>query len=401
MAAFGTASDDIAGAPAQQYRDIAAADSAPQRRIPVLKPLLPKAPALLPYLERIDAERTYSNWGPLVTELSERLCRKFGTPRESVVCANSGMSALVGAVLATAGRAAEPRQLAVVPDFTFTATALAVQTCGYRPLVVSCDPKSWTFAPEDLLRQERLLERVGVVMPVAPFGQWIDTAPWLAFQQRTGIPVVIDAAACFDALARQPHPSTGPLPIVLSLHATKAFGCGEGGVVVTTDTGLATRVFETLNFGFQGNRLSSIEGINGKMSEYTAAVALAELDGWDGKHGRLVSMLSDYQHEFTSIRIQNRLWGAPDISCAYVLLECNSAEQSQAVSASLASDGIDTRFWYGAGLREHKIFATAESVDLQPGPPLNPLTLLGLPVAPDLAAGDIRRICSAIRRALG
>src|SRR5690349_17264294 len=101
--------------------------------IPVLRPQLPLASKLLPYLKRIDQSRIYSNWGPLVTELSERLCTRFSLPPDSVVCANSGMSALVGAILASAGAATKERPLAIVPDFTFTATGLAAQVCGYEP----------------------------------------------------------------------------------------------------------------------------------------------------------------------------------------------------------------------------------------------------------------------------
>ena len=62
--------------------------------IPMMRPKLPSARKLLPYLERIDANRVYSNWGPLVAELSERLCGVFGASDGSVICANSGMSAI-------------------------------------------------------------------------------------------------------------------------------------------------------------------------------------------------------------------------------------------------------------------------------------------------------------------
>jgi dTDP-4-amino-4,6-dideoxygalactose transaminase len=186
----------------------------------------------------------------------------------------------------------------------------------------------------------------------------------------------------------------------LSLHATKAFGCGEGGAVVTTDTQLATRVFEALNFGFQGSRHSAVEGLNGKMSEYTAAVALAELDGWEHKHAQFATLVRRYRQEWAALGIPNRLWGAPDISCAYVLLECRSAQQTRAVSASLAAEGIDTRLWYGAGLAEHGIYRHAEHLRLQDGAVLDPLTLLGLPVAPDLGEEQVRRVCSAVGRAL-
>ena len=67
---------------------------------------------------------------------------------------------------------------------------------------------------------------VGAVMPVVPFGCPIDVAAWDRFRASTEIPVVIDAAAGFDALV------PGAVPAVVSLHATKVLGAGEGGFVV-------------------------------------------------------------------------------------------------------------------------------------------------------------------------
>src|ERR1022692_5351809 len=47
-------------------------------RLPVLKPQLPPAASILPYLEAIDACRRYSNAGPLITQLEEELSRRLG-----------------------------------------------------------------------------------------------------------------------------------------------------------------------------------------------------------------------------------------------------------------------------------------------------------------------------------
>src|SRR5262249_12400972 len=81
----------------------------PPDKVPALRPLLPPADRLLPYLRRIDAARTYTNWGPLACELERRLCAHFDVPDKCVISAGSGTAALVGAILATAGRAKKER----------------------------------------------------------------------------------------------------------------------------------------------------------------------------------------------------------------------------------------------------------------------------------------------------
>lgn len=87
-------------------------------RIQVLRPLLPDAQRLLSYLRRIDACRTYTNWGPLTSEFEARLAAHFDVPSGCVTSAVSGTEALVGAILATRPRSAADRPLAIIPAFT-------------------------------------------------------------------------------------------------------------------------------------------------------------------------------------------------------------------------------------------------------------------------------------------
>jgi len=61
-----------------------------QKRIPVLRPKLPAAENLLPYLQRIDQSRIYSNQGPLSCELQQRLARMLDLPPAGVVLTSSG-----------------------------------------------------------------------------------------------------------------------------------------------------------------------------------------------------------------------------------------------------------------------------------------------------------------------
>ena len=206
------------------------------RSIPVQRPLLPQADRLLPYLRRIDATRTYSNWGPLADELERRLEAHFGLPEHGVVSAASGTAALVGAVLGIAGRGGLERPLALIPAYTFVATALAVEQCGYRPYLVDVDPRTWQLDQFGCSTRSGL-DRVGLVVPVAPFGRPVPQESWLAFRRQTGIPVAIDGGASFEGASDEPRRFLGEIPTAFSFHATKSFATGEGGCVTTTDTG--------------------------------------------------------------------------------------------------------------------------------------------------------------------
>src|SRR3546814_1857607 len=95
---------------------------------------------------------------------------------------------------------------------------------------------SWQLAPGRVA--ERLLRLPGsvvAVMPVSPFGSRMDAPGWTDFQARTGIPVLVDAAAGFDTW------SDTALTSVVSFHATKSFAIGEGGAVLCPDAAFGRR----------------------------------------------------------------------------------------------------------------------------------------------------------------
>src|SRR5882724_8341562 len=97
--------------------------SQPGTRLPVLKPQLPSAACLLPYLESIDERRWYSNAGHLVTQLEEQLSRKLGFAGRGVVAA---ANATIGITVALLARRVPANSLCILPSWTFVATPHAV-----------------------------------------------------------------------------------------------------------------------------------------------------------------------------------------------------------------------------------------------------------------------------------
>ena len=193
--------------------------------MPVAKPRLPLATEILPYLRRIDQTRWYSNSGPLLEEFEARLAAHAGGGSVAAVA-----NATVGLTLALLASEVAPGSLCMVPAWTFAATGHAIELAGLVPWIVDVDAKSWALEPDaarELLRDAP--GPVEAVMPVSPFGRPIDFAGWESFREQTGIAVAIDAAAAFDSI----RPAN--VPAVVSLHATKVLGTGEGGFVISND----------------------------------------------------------------------------------------------------------------------------------------------------------------------
>jgi dTDP-4-amino-4,6-dideoxygalactose transaminase len=205
--------------------------------------------------------------------------------------------------------------------------------------------------------------------------------------------VVLDAAAAFDTLVE------APVPAAVSLHATKVLGAGEGGFLASEDPELIDRVRQLSSFGFRGSREAQIAATNAKMSEYSAAVGQAGLDGWPSARLRHLAAARQLRMALmdTPQAVFQPGWGLEWISSVCVLgLPAGAAA---AVAADLESEGVDTRRWWGDGCQAMPAFA-----DLPRRPLPNTARLarssLGIPFAVNLDADEIARVSDALRRAL-
>ena len=182
-----------------------------------------------------------------------------------------------------------------MPSYTFAATALAAESCGYKPYFLDVEAENWMISPQVLLDHPALAD-AGIVIPVAAYGRPVAQGPWRRFREATNIPVVIDAAAGFEAIVDNPSGLTGKVPVVVSFQATKTLSTGEGGAVIWNDDDGLMAVARAINFGFYGTRESKSPSFNGKMSEFHAAVGHASLDAWSETRAAWQSTCAAYFH---------------------------------------------------------------------------------------------------------
>ena len=239
--------------------------------IPVLKVNLPPAEALNHLIKEIDRSSIYSNFGPQSQKLSQKIEQALGLEENSVLLTSSGTSALQAALLHYIYelKKKEPdREIRIaVPAWTFPATIQSVLSLGIRPILIDVDQDGY-MSKEEIDEYISHGNRVDIVVPVIPFGSSKKEEEWDEYSIKTGIKVVIDAAASIFTL--KPTKSIA----AVSLHVTKGISSGEGGFLVSSDQRLISNLRGRINFGFSSSRIASVVGINGKMSEYNAAVGL-------------------------------------------------------------------------------------------------------------------------------
>ena len=355
--------------------------------IPILRPRLPSTERLAPYLRKIDASRYYSNFGPLVLALEERLSAHYGLNTGTVATVGNATS---GLALALAAQDAPKGSLCAMPAWTFIASAHAAVTAGLTPYFVDVDARTWAIDPSAVgAAIARAPAPVGAVMPVAPFGQPLDMDAWDQFRKQTALAVVVDAAAGFDSLVPRATPA------VVSLHATKVLGVGEGGFVISTDAAVIADIRRRSNFGFDADRQVVVPATNAKLSEYHAAVGHAALDSWHEARAEWMEAGNGYRRSFSgsnSVRLQNGF--ANTWISGTCVISVNGSVCAQAQEA-LAAAEIDTRHWWGHGA--HMYPATAHFPrDSLPETSAIAESSFAIPFYCDLQAADIDRIAEII-----
>lgn len=376
----------------------------PHEWLPLLVPDMPSPQELLPWLERMHAVRHYSNFGPLVQELEAEFSKQFGVQRElltTVSNATQGLELVLQALVLPVGARI------LLPAFTFVATATAVVRAGYQPVLADVDAETWMLTPE-IARAVCERMRIDAVLPVATFGMPHDMRNWQQFEQETGLPVVIDAAAAYGSQWLQSVEGT----LVFSLHTTKSLPAGEGGLVVSTRPGLAAKVRQLSNFGINLNSgvgvpvgaLASL-GSNAKMSEYHAAIGLISLQKWKIHAQNRRVLQANFMHEINLASNHRVAWqaqGSSDPLMAPTLLcaRLPNSTARDALEQACQQACIMTRRWYQP-LLQHMDVLQQRCIALDvPNAQVLAQTLLGLPFFLGITLKQRQRIYDTVASVL-
>ncbi len=314
--------------------------------------------------------------GPLVRELEVATAERLGVDHVVAVASCTIGLMLVWKVL-------QPGGPVVLPGFTFAASAHALDWNQVDLRFAECDPDSFQIDPTDAIAK---LGGAGGVLATHVFGAPCDAAALQTAADQAGIPLVYDAAHAFGARLRG-HPVGGlGTAEVFSLTPTKPLVAGEGGLVATRDPELAGQIRVGRNYGNPGDYDSQFSGLNGRMSEFHAAVALASLERFDEDLATRRALAARYCQAVVSITgLQTQAVPADDTSTwkdfTVRIDEAEYGLNAGQVSAALKADGIDTRRYFWPPVHLHRAYR-------QRFPTLLPITeaaaasVISLPVWP-------------------
>lgn len=300
--------------------------------------------AFLRRIEEMLDRRWLTNNGPFVEELESEIASRLGVSHCVAMC--NGTVALEIAI-----RALGLKGEVIVPSYTFIATAHALHWQEITPVFADIDPKTHNLDPDAVRRM--ITPRTSGIIGVHLWGR---PAPHEALSQiaeEHGLQLMYDCAHGFGCSSRGQMLGNLGSCEVLSFHATKFFNTLEGGAIVTNSDELAQKLRLMRNFGFAGFDNVIYPGTNGKMSEASAAMGLANL----GNLERVIDVNRKNYEAYQSalegirgvslIRYDYREQNNFQYVVAEVSLECGTSRDE--IVAALHAENILARkyFWPG------------------------------------------------------
>lgn len=319
--------------------------------LPFARPFTPDLDAVTARL-RPSYDRGQLTNGRLVRELEERAAQRLGV--DHVVAVASCTAGLMLVI-----QALELDGPVLLPSFTFSASAHAVAWNGLRPLLAECDPGSFQL---DLADAEARLDGARAIMGTHVFGAPCQPSAVEKLGESRGLPTLFDAAHAFGTLHHgRPVGGFGTAE-VFSLSPTKTVVAGEGGLVATGDRQLAERLRVGRDYGNPGDYDTLFVGLNARMSEFHAAVALESLSLLDEQIGLRTAVAEHYSHgllELPGIAPQEIDPGdSPTYKDFTVIVDppAFGLSRDQAVRG-LEAEGIDTRNYFDPPVHRQRAYA--------------------------------------------
>lgn len=314
-------------------------------------------------LDTLRRRRLFRYYGPdsgpsKVAQLEEAFARLMGA--RYALAVTSGTAALMCALR---GLGLGPGDEVIIPAYTWIASATAVLSTGAVPIIAEVD-ETLTLDPADA--EARITPYTRAIMAVHMRGAPAQMAEILALARRHGLAVIEDVAQADGASYRGKRLGTLGDVGCFSLQFTKVITSGEGGMVLTDDEAVWKRavmyhdVVGGQQRGFPEDEI--LWGVNFRMSELPAAIALAQLGRLDGLLQAMRQrkrMLKEGIAEVLAEKgLRFRQLSDPEGDAAVALIFfARSPESAQRIAEALRAENIGAFVLYDPQRPDYHVYA--------------------------------------------
>ena len=236
--------------------------------INITKPFLPPKAEYYKLIDKVWQRNWLTNNGPLVNELELKLKEKLNV--NHLLFTGNGTIALQMAIKAL-GLKGE----IITTPFSYIATTSSIAWEGCSPVFADIDPERLTISPRSI--ENVITEKTSAIIATHVYGIPCHIEEIEVIAKKYNIKVIYDAAHAFGTKYRNRSIFNYGDISTLSTHATKLFHTIEGGAVIASEANILKRLSYLRNFGHDGPEHFNGVGINGKNSEFHAAMGLTNL----------------------------------------------------------------------------------------------------------------------------
>lgn len=306
--------------------------------IPITKPFLPPQEEYQNYLYGIWKRQWLTNMGPLASELEMKLKEHLNL--KHLLFVTNGTIALQMAI-----KVLDLQGEIITTPFSFIATTSSIVWEGCKPVFVDIDKDSLNIDPTKI--EAAITDKTTGILATHVYGNPCDVVAIEKIAKKYKLKVIYDGAHAFgvevDAKSIFEY---GDISIC-SLHATKLYHSIEGGIIVTKDAALLKRLAYIRNFGFSGTENFAELGINGKNSEYHAAMGLANIPYIEAIHNKRKTLSDLYNLKLKSLKARTPSWfKGSTVNYAYYPLVFESEDLMLKCMTGLANKEIFTRRYF-------------------------------------------------------
>jgi dTDP-4-amino-4,6-dideoxygalactose transaminase len=360
-------------------------------RVRVARPALPALERYTALLEGVWERGMLSNDGPCARAFEDAFVRYAGGGHALALS-----SADVALTLAIAALELPRGSRALLASFGFPSTMHALEWNGLQARFADVDAASWCLHVDAL---DEHLDGVSLIVATHMFGVPCDVTALERLALERDIALVFDAAQAAGTWVGDRHVTSFGDASVVSFGGTKIVTAGEGSIVVTRSERHAEGLRLRRRYGMDEHGISQALGLNGKLSELHAALALLTLDELDQQIAIRARLVDDYRsrlHGRDDVRMQ-QIPANTRATPTFFVVDLGAARDH--VRRALDAVGIESRPYFPAMHLMARFTDTPRAAGLPVTERLS-RGLLALPLYSELDASVVEETCALTLDAL-
>lgn len=306
--------------------------------IPVTKPFLPPEEEYQKHIAGVWKRQWLTNMGPLASDLEMQL--KTHLDVKHLLFVTNGTVALQMAI-----KALDLKGEIITTPFSFVATTSSIVWEGCKPVFVDIDRNSLNIDPTKI--EEAITKNTSAILATHVYGNPCDVVAIERIARKHNIKVIYDGAHAFGVKINGRSIFEYGDISTCSLHATKLYHSVEGGLIITKDADLLKKLAYTRNFGISGHDAFAELGLNGKNSEFHAAMGLVNLNYIDAIHNKRLELSEYYDKALLDLKATKPEWhGEASMNYAYYPIIIESEDLLLQIKSKLDNNEIFTRRYF-------------------------------------------------------